>query len=514
MNGFSALTTRIVRLKKHLINDHLAVVTITFLVLTIGLGSFLRFYHIGTLSFWLDEAAEFTYSGGSLINLVTAIKNDPNMSLYDALAFFWIRIFPGASDGTLRALSAIFSVASIPVVFLLGRTMVADRREAIAIGLIAAFLITVNAFHVQYAQEFRSYSLTFLLTTFSTLFFINGIEEIESKRHWLIGYTIISAAAVYSHLYAVFIVVAQVLTLPILLLDKNRHYFEFKRILYSCIGMAWLILPIAVLAYLDVPEGILGIPGTTLGTIKSFSKLITGNQGEGLFVFYLLFGCIGLVYGEGVGFQQDHITRWKFTLIASCLFVPVLTSLVISFSIAPIFTPKYVLYIMPYLAVLAATGLVALVSFGWRKNKKYRYFFVLVGIGVLVLFAMLSTIGVQTYYENYQKTDWRKATQFLTTRCSESLRLYYAPYIDISVLYYNPALNSQKEDWWINVLKNNPDADELAAVLPNEYSQVCLVLAHAIDQNQQKIVQAAIQKKYPNVSTFKFYWMEIDIYNR
>jgi uncharacterized membrane protein len=435
------------------------------------------------------------------------------MSLYYVLAFLWIRVFPNASDGTLRALSAIISIACIPVVYLLGRTMTTDRKKAAAIGLIAAFLITVNATNLPFAQEFRSYSLTFLLTTLSTFFLIKAIEDTESKHHWLIWYTIVTAAAVYSHFYAVFLIAAQAVTLPILLFDKNKRYIKIKRILYCGIGMACLILPIVMLAYLEGYETLSWLSKPTLGSLKSFVIAITGSQGEGLFAFYLLFGCIGFFFRERFGFQQDLITRWKLILMASCLFLPVITALAISLFITPIFTPKYLLYVMPYLTVLAATGIVAVASFGW-KSKKHGAFFAPMGIGLLVLFALLSTKGIQSYYDNYQKTDWRKATQFLTARCSESLRLYYAPYIDISVLYYNPALNSQVAEWWINILKNNPDSGELADSLPDNYNQVCLVLAHAENQNQQKPIQAAIQKKFPNVYTVTYYQMEIDIYNR
>ena len=511
INGFSDLTIRIRRLKKmkkYLINNRSTVVTISLLIFIIGLGSFLRFYHIGKLSFWLDEAYMFNNSKNGLI---TAIKNETNMSLYYVLIYFWIRIFPTASDGTLRALSAVISVVSIPVVFLLGRTMTTNRKMATTIGLIAAFLISVNAFNIQYAQEFRSYSLTFLLTTLSSFLLINAVEDIESTHHWLIWYTIVTAASVYSHFYAVFIIAAQAVTLPILLLDKNKHFLKFKQILYCCFGMTSLILPIAIVAYIKGPGQISWIPEPTLGTLKSFSSEITG--GKWLFVLYLLFGCIGLLFGEGVGFQNDLITKWKFTLMASCLFLPVIMALVISKIMIPIFLDKYLLYVMPYLAVLVATGIVALVSYGW-KRKKFKFLFVSIGIIVLVLFALLSTASIQSYYNNYQKEDWRKATQFLTLRCSESLRLYYAPFVDIDVLYYNPALYSQEAEWWKNILSKNPDSNELTASLPNGYSQVCLVLSHVGNQQQEKIIQAAIQKKFPIVSTFMFYGLEIEIDER
>jgi len=163
---------------------------------------------------------------------------------------------------------------------------------------------------------------------------------------------------------------------------------------------------------------------------------------------------------------------------------------------------------MPYLAILAATGIVALASFGW-KIKKYRFLFVPIGIGVLVLFTSFSIMGIQDYYDNYQKEDWRSASQFLTTRCSESLRLFYAPYVENSVLYYNHELYSQIE----NIL----DENELTASLKNDYNQVCLVLSHNhydLGEAETKSIQSAIQKEFPIKSIDRFYAVEIELYKR
>jgi uncharacterized membrane protein len=435
------------------------------------------------------------------------------MSLFYVLAHFWILIFPNASEGTLRGLSTFFSVASIPVVFLLGRTLTTDRRKSTAIGLIAAFLIAVNAYHIQYAQEFRSYSLTFLLTTLSTLFLIYALEDTESKHHWPIWYIIITAAAVYSHFLAVFIIAAQAVTLPILLLDKNEYLFNFRRFLYYGIGLFGLIFPIALVAYTKGVGQISWISEPTLEDVRVFFEEITGAQGRSLLALYLVVGCIGLFFGEGFGVRQEYKSVWKFTLMTSCFVLPVIIALVISKITIPIFQDRYLLYIMPYLAILAATGIVTLASSKWR-NEKYRSLSVSIGIGLLVLFAVYSAKGIKTFFKYFQKEDWRSATQLLTQRCSESFYVYYAPYIVHSVSFYDRTTNVEEAHWLYDALKNNPDSDEFAVFIPDEYSQVCLVLSHTLGNPQAEIIQAAIQKKFPEETTFNFYKVEIDIYTR
>src|SRR3989344_899680 len=79
------------------------VVTIVLLVIVTMVAAFLRFYQIGKLSFWNDEIASFKLATHSLKELW---PREMNMSLYYLIIHFWIQIFPNASEGTLRVISA------------------------------------------------------------------------------------------------------------------------------------------------------------------------------------------------------------------------------------------------------------------------------------------------------------------------------------------------------------------------------------------------------------------------
>ena len=257
--------------------------TTGLLTLIVGLGIFLRFYQIGKLSFWLDEALTASFTSGSISDLITSVKDEANMSLYYLLVFWWNQLFPNASDGTQRALSAIFSVASIPIVFLLGKHLATDQKRGSAIGLVAAFLMAINACHIEYAQEFRSYSLTFLLTASSTLLLIKVLKDEKAKPVWLILYTFISAASLYSHFHAVFIIVAQVATLPLLLGDKKKYCPKLKQILYCLIGIVLLILPLAFIATNKGSKPISWIEfEPTFATVIALYIKISGYRGNWL----------------------------------------------------------------------------------------------------------------------------------------------------------------------------------------------------------------------------------------
>src|SRR2546425_3307417 len=120
------------------------------MLLAAGLG----FLRLGAKSGWLDEAESVAHARLGVRSLLHVLDGgDPNMGLYYVLLHFWIRIF-GESESAVRGLSVLFGVLAVPAIYLVGA-----RLFGRAAGLVAALLLAVNAFFIQYAQEARSYSL-------------------------------------------------------------------------------------------------------------------------------------------------------------------------------------------------------------------------------------------------------------------------------------------------------------------------------------------------------------------
>src|SRR5579862_7226979 len=109
------------------------------------------------------------------------------------------------------------------------------------VALIAAALLTFNAFHVRYAQEARGYALFVLLATLSSGFLIAEVRE-PSRRN-RIGYVLCSVLAVYVHFYALLLLAAHWLAL--------RWLEEAKReALRAQMRRAWIVIGVAVLPLL------------------------------------------------------------------------------------------------------------------------------------------------------------------------------------------------------------------------------------------------------------------------
>lgn len=487
---------------------------IGLLILVFGISVFLRFNQIGKLPFWNDEVFSFF---SAKIDFSEMFKLDPNMSLYNFIAHWWVKIFPNASDGILRVLPAIFSILSIPVVFLLGTTMETDRKKSFAVGLVASTLIAFNAYHIQYAQEFRAYSLLFLFSALSTFILIRAInhnnDSPNSPNPWWFWYVIASTASVYSHFFAVFIIAAQAFSLLILRME-NSEMFPIQEAIGTGMGISLLTFPVMKAALTKGSGQISWVSMPTLDSVVKFAIRITGNQGILLLTLYIFTVSIALLVGVNARLQKNFLARWRCTLLANCLFLPIVLSLVLSKILTPIFLDRYLILVMPHLAVLAAVGIVTFVTLFW-ENKKLKFTTIPVATTIFVLMVILSAIGVKSYFENFQKEDWKGVAQYLSANCStpKDFRLYYMEYAERDTIYYNPNLKSQVWNWK-DVLKKNPDSDDIGQYLSKGYNQACLVISHVGPQykEMQKNIETAFKLKFPKVTTSTFFQIEVKVY--
>ena len=152
------------------------------------------------------------------------------MSLYYFLLHYWLHF--GGSEFFVRALSVLFAIASVPAIYLLGRRLFDSR-----VGLMAAALLAVNAYHVQYSQDARSYSLMVLLCLLSSLYFLKSLNEPSRRNRF--AYVLSSALAVYAQFFSGLLVIAQWISLK--MLDRRQVSRQARN---DWRWIALLVLPI------------------------------------------------------------------------------------------------------------------------------------------------------------------------------------------------------------------------------------------------------------------------------
>lgn len=195
---------------------------VTLLVL---LGAALRAFRLGGQSLWVDEMLTLNAAnvGGSLSprEMFWNIQGPLHGALIHLISWF------STSEAALRAPSALAGVATIPVVYLLGREM-AGRRA----GLLAALFAAVSPFGIWYSQEVRNYAFLVLFCSVATLLAWRLMAR--SSRAWS-AYVLTVTFALYSNLSAAFLAIAHNLF-------GLRTLFSDGRLLRRWVGAYVLII--------------------------------------------------------------------------------------------------------------------------------------------------------------------------------------------------------------------------------------------------------------------------------
>ncbi|WP_170931595.1 MULTISPECIES: glycosyltransferase family 39 protein [unclassified Pseudomonas] len=183
------------------------------LLLVIVFGAALRGHGLFDRSLWTDEVFSVSVSdpAHSLNSVFKQTVEDVHPPLYQILLWLFYKVF-GYGERGGRVFSLILSVALIPSMYCLGKTLF-NRR----VGIVAAFLSAVSFMPVIEAREIRSYSFLVLLSTWSLLMFFK-LRETQNVKTVLL-YSVVASMLVNTHYFGFLPVAAQFVLLI---------YFSFR----------------------------------------------------------------------------------------------------------------------------------------------------------------------------------------------------------------------------------------------------------------------------------------------
>ncbi len=172
--------------------------TALILVVITALAFGLRVTHLDTQGLWSDE---FTSLGRAMLAPSELLRDLPveHVPLYFWLLHCWT-LAAGSSDFALRFLSVIWGTLAVPLLYALGRRLVA--RPA---AVMAAFLLAINPFQVWYSQDTRMYSMLVGLGLMAL--WALDVALTEPDRRVVAGGVYVAAcvAAMYTHYYGALI---------------------------------------------------------------------------------------------------------------------------------------------------------------------------------------------------------------------------------------------------------------------------------------------------------------------
>lgn len=133
-------------------------VELLLLGLIVVLAAWLRAYHLGYKSLWLDE---MTYVRSAQLGGLFGPYGLASIS-HPPLYLFVMRLLSDISrqEWLLRFPALLASTANVIAIWALGRSLLGR-----VVGLLAAFLLALSTLHVEYGQEAHSYAFFSLLST-------------------------------------------------------------------------------------------------------------------------------------------------------------------------------------------------------------------------------------------------------------------------------------------------------------------------------------------------------------
>jgi len=390
-----------------------------WLALIFGVGASLRLYGLDFQSLWQDEGLQYYVATQNSIGELF----QQTRSFHPPLSFIVNHLFLllGDSDFLLRLPSALFGIASLPVLYVLARDLTSKKAAVFAV-----FVLALSPFHIWYSQEARMYSQLLFLSLLSSVLLLQALRRGEVT--WWIYYVLVSAAGMYTHVFMGLTLAAQFLWVA---LYYRRHLLP---IMASGFAVALLFLPWALLlpwvtgfarnvstdgltmglasvgrariSWPVVPYTLfvyaagfsLGPSVAELHADKSLRFVLTFLPSIMLVITVFL-----VLLGIGIVAIKKHFGVGSAAFCLLGLFVPLVGTALYSLTPLAGFNVRYTVTAFPYFCLLVGTAVASLA----RANKTFGALAVIALIGI-------SAASLYNHFTNprYAKEDVRSAVAF------------------------------------------------------------------------------------------------------
>lgn len=381
----------------------------------LGLAALLRFYQIGTESVWIDEML-------SLRDAEAFEWTIPyRRPLYYAILQFWMRL--GQSDAWLRTLSVLFGTASIFLTYRLGKLLISQ-----SVGYTAAFLMAIAPIFIHHSQEIRMYSLIPCLSLAGTLALVRLMQQPNYKQWgwWLLmrsglilsnpnNFLILMADAALTGwkfrrqrrwliVFGVGFAVLGLLLAPILFsltvgggiddfVEEQSVDDESISLLHTASILTQLTMYWPLRYLLESSKSAMDNWSAVTQLVQSHLPILLLCGVATLMIWGLLFVGIAAIVRHPTG-SLVWLATWAglpslFMFIVSCLHVVV-------------WSPRYLMFVAPYLLLLVAMGF--MVMWHWRRP---------VAIAIAIIYLFVTSSSLRDYYTTLYRNDWRGAAAYI-----------------------------------------------------------------------------------------------------
>src|SRR6188472_216631 len=312
--------------------------------LTAGVAAFL----LARLTAWPpheDETLALFVGRNSLTGLFKTVQTERGGAPLHFLCA-WLVVHLGGGLAGLRLFSALFAVASVPVVALLARRIAGTIPALIATALVSASWMLL--FHGIYG---RMYSLFLLTSALSYLACLDAVTRGGGRRWALWALAVLLTVA--THPYGALVLASQV----VYVLARARTRASFLAIAsVAVLGTPFWYSDLVLAGRFDVGVGSGGKKLDGPGAVLDYLFRVAGDFTVG----YTL-AIVAILVVAAVGARELRLrNRNAAWLIACVIGVPMAAFLLARFGESTSPESRHLIFVLPFFAVLVALGLIQL----------------------------------------------------------------------------------------------------------------------------------------------------------
>lgn len=380
-------------------------------------ASVLRLFHLDFQSVWMDEIYTLNVSDPSLTfkqmhDEVVLREGFPY--LYFILLRFFYAVF-GYTEIVARLLSAVGGIAGVGAIYVFGKHIF--NKQA---GLIAAFLLAINDFHIAASQEARPYTL-FVLFAIIAFYRLSVFIKEQSLKN-AIWFGLAAGLMLNINFFALITLFAQGLVLLFVIAfseKENRLKLFFRSVLAGAIAIL-LFLPNYEIFLKLMNFQSFWVPAPQADSYTLMFREFLGNSEITWIIFMIILFCYAVnvfkeneVYlnframlGNPINYSFAILFFWfmgYFGLLYAKSYFG--TSVVLS---------RYFITMVPVILLMLAMGIYFI------RNRIAQSAIIL----VILYFSLANLIIAKEYYTKVNKSQYREVSNYIKENNTPAAPVY------------------------------------------------------------------------------------------
>jgi mannosyltransferase len=548
---------------------------VPWLVIIITLvGYVMRVFLLAKNGLWLDEAFSVWMASHNVVDMLQwTVKIDQHPPLYYLLLHYWMA-FNGDAPYNVRLLSVIFGAGTIPIIYLIGKSM-----SGVVMGLAAALILAFSLFNIFFAQETRMYTLlTFnaAVAIYALVRLLSDSRSVKpignqfreylhawhtsgpiepdtkkefsykdetryrsgwrawiSRHRWLpihtietdlawVAFIVFSAATLLSHNTAVFFPLAtNIFVLGLMLYQRIKKLGSPPAFQAPSLGnwvkaqigifLLWSPWMASFFKQVGAVDQRFWIPKPTLDAVIQVLKTFL-NPSDQFPASYtrVIWFLYVLVLCLGLVHFRKKFSQFLF--LAALFAIPFLGELIVSIH-RPIFYGRTLIWTTIPLFLVLAAGIAQI---------RNRFLIIL----VLGSFCAINLFSAGDYYRFYQKEDWSTAAGYVANFAEkDDLVLFNSNFVEIPFNYYFRAFEDlysiQVEKQGVpqdlfdsGILEPEMTTNDIPGLISSisGHDRVWLVYSHDSYTDPMGLIPKTLASKMKLIRTRDFYGGQVQLY--